>query len=602
MNRRQLPKALVGGLLFEAALALLLPLAQARCLQDSQGFQDPASIPAAEQQAAPPFTIQVQRNIVLVRVVVRDSQGRLVPGLHQEDFKLLDNGRPQQITQFSSDTATSKTVAPPAVSPPLLAACPQADNLPPPAISLPHRYLALYFDDLNMKFDDVVYARDAAEKYLRANLGISERAAIFTASGTVTLDFTADFEKLHDGLAKLAPGSRVDPRLDCPQITDYEADRIVNYEDVDAYALVFDEAVNRCQLPTDMGSPVSGGQVPTNMVTKDFMTRLARTAQAQYEHQAMLSLNGLEQVIRRLSKMPGQRNLILISSGFMPMGRTYVTGQIIDRALRSQVVISSLDPRGLANVAPEGDASRAYMPAGRLGALMGSFARAREDAATAVLAQVAEGTGGEYFHDNNDLNAGFQKVAAPADAYYVLAFSPDKLKYNGAFHKLKVELADKRDFSVQARKGYFAPKKRSDAGTETTDEIQSVAFSPDESVPLPMQLCVRVAQSDGANARLSVLTLLDVRSLQFRKEKGRNLNDLTFVTVIYDPDGHYVAGQEKKFQLQFSDATLAKIVETGVGVETSFDVKPGAYVVRELVRDSLGGQVSSRNRPVAVPN
>lgn len=602
MNRRQLQKALVGVLLFEAALTLMLPLAQARCLQDSQGFQDPASSPTAEQQAAPPFTIQVHRNIVLVRVVVRDSKGRAVPSLRQEDFKLFDNGRPQQITQFSSETTTSKAVAPPPVSPQLLAACPQPDDLPPPAISLPHRYLALYFDDLNMKFNDVVYARDAAEKYLRANLGFSERAGIFTASGTVAMDFTADFEKLHDGLAKLAPSSRVNPGLDCPEITDYEADRIVNHEDVDAYALVFDEAVNRCQLPTDMGSAVNGGRIPTNMVSKEFMMRLARTAQAQYEHQAMLSLDGLEQVIRRLSKMPGQRNLILISSGFMPIGRTYVTGQIIDRALRSQVVISSLDPRGLVNVAPEGDASRAYKPAGRLGALMGSFVQAREDAATAVLAQVAESTGGEYFHDNNDLNAGFQKVAAPADTYYVLAFSPDRLKYNGAFHNLKVELADKRDFSVQARKGYFAPKKRSNAVTETTDEIQRVAFSSDESVPLPMQLCVRVSRSGGVNARLSVLTLLDVRSLQFRKENGRNLNELTFVTVIYDPDGHYVAGQEKQSLLQFTDATLAKIVETGVGIETSFDVKPGAYVVRELVRDSLGGQVASRNRPVAVPN
>ena len=128
MNRRQLPKALVGGLLFQAALTLLLPLARARCLQDSQGFQDPASIPTAEQQAAPPFTIQVHRNIVLVRVVVRDSKGRAVPGLRQEDFKLFDNGRPQQITQYSSETATSKTVALPAASPQLRAACPQPDG------------------------------------------------------------------------------------------------------------------------------------------------------------------------------------------------------------------------------------------------------------------------------------------------------------------------------------------------------------------------------------------------------------------------------------------------------------------------------------------
>ena len=63
-----------------------------------------------------------------------------------------------------------------------------------------------------------------------------------------------------------------------------------------------------------------------------------------------------------------------------------------------------------------------------------------------------------------------------------------------------------------------------------------------------------------------------------------------------------MAGKERKYLLQFTDATLAKILENGVGVETGFDVKPGTYVVRGVVRESLGGQVSSRNRSVAVPN
>jgi hypothetical protein len=80
------------------------------------------------------------------------------------------------------------------------------------------------------------------------------------------------------------------------------------------------------------------------------------------------------------------------------------------------------------------------------------------------------------------------------------------------------------------------------------------------------------------------------------------LNTPTFVTVIFDRDGHHEGAQQKAFQLHFTDEAPAKIIENGVGVETTFNLKPGTYVVREVVRDSLGGQVSTLNRPIEIPN
>jgi hypothetical protein len=46
-------------------------------------------------------TIKVNVNLVLVRVVVRDSQGRTLGTLRQQDFQLRDNGKAQSITRFS---------------------------------------------------------------------------------------------------------------------------------------------------------------------------------------------------------------------------------------------------------------------------------------------------------------------------------------------------------------------------------------------------------------------------------------------------------------------------------------------------------------------
>ena len=69
------------------------------------------------QEVQSPFKVQAQRNMVLVRVVVRDSNGHPVSGLRKEDFRLFDNGKPQDIDQFAVETSSRTSPAvPPAPS------------------------------------------------------------------------------------------------------------------------------------------------------------------------------------------------------------------------------------------------------------------------------------------------------------------------------------------------------------------------------------------------------------------------------------------------------------------------------------------------------
>jgi phage tail tube protein FII len=70
---------------------------------------------------------------------------------------------------------------------------------------------------------------------------------------------------------------------------------------------------------------------------------------------------------------------------------------------------------------------------------------------------------------------------------------------------------------------------------------------------------------------------------------------------VFDRDGHMVSGQQKSVQLRMLDATLEKYRQTGITMRSSFDVKPGTYLVRSVVRDSEGGQISSLNRTVEIP-
>ena len=89
--------------------------------------------------------------------------------------------------------------------------------------------------------------------------------------------------------------------------------------------------------------------------------------------------------------------------------------------------------------------------------------------------------------------------------------------------------------------------------------------------------------------------------MRFEKTGGRNDNDLTVVAAIFDRNGNYVAGTQKVIEMKLRDETLAKLSQTGVTVRTNFDVKPGDYVVRLVVRDANAAQLGAESGAVEIP-
>ncbi len=73
------------------------------------------SVLAAFLQSAGPqgheTAIKVDVDVVNVLCTVRDKRGALITDLKQNDFKVLENGRPQQIRYFAQETNTPLTVA-----------------------------------------------------------------------------------------------------------------------------------------------------------------------------------------------------------------------------------------------------------------------------------------------------------------------------------------------------------------------------------------------------------------------------------------------------------------------------------------------------------
>jgi VWFA-related protein len=563
----------------------------------------PSNLPATE--------LKVTSNLVVVRVVVRDAQGKPVKGLRKEDFKLFDSGKEQLIAQFEVEAAVEPASAPVAAHGPE-----QTHAVLSPA--LPGRFLALYFDDQYTSDNDLVQVRKAADDYLAASLQPADRVAIFT-SGAMLSDFTSDPKQIREALSGLrASGRAPAPGHDCPDLSDYQAlemtrtkapeplfgppDPIIAMNN--AWGLAYQEALQRDCLPS-----------LHPLAIKNFLLGQAFKVVGQAEILTRSNLRELEEVAKYTAQMPGQRTVIFGSPGFLLQDdNQFQLERIINRALHLQVVISSLDPRGLEVIARQVDPSLLYNP-GSSGTASGAVHRMdqnREVVAGDVLAQVAEGTGGEYFHNNNDMKAGFGRLAGSPGAY-ILAFAPKDLKLDGKLHPLKVKLAEKETgYSIQARRNYFAPRNEAEAKAEAEEveapsasdqvqeQIREALLSKTEVAQFPVVLDATISAGQGETHELSLVSHADPKSLHLQKEGDHNLDTLTFAFGVFDQKENLVIAQQRHATVNVADGQLPEFLKAGISVDMAFQLKPGSYRIREVVTDSEQ-RLATLSRKVDIP-
>lgn len=558
--------------------------------------------------------LESRANLVPVRVVVHDASGHAVETLQKDDFQVKQDGKLQFITHFSVVTpgGAEKQVArgeaiplPPdntsysiTDSAPLDAAKP--GPAAPGALTMPSRFVALLFDDAHLDVGDLQRSKLAALRFIDSSLKANQRLAVYTISGRNQVDFTDDHAKIRDAITHMMtnPVGAYDPATqhDCLQITYYQADLIQNKNDNQALAAATADAVACAEVSG--AQPSQAQQQAAGMVAAT-VAEVINAGQINTQY----AVRRLAEVVRRVAALPGQRSIVLVSPGFLTSTYEYDVSQAIDKANHADIFINTLDARGLYTVDPIGDITQ-DAPVRANAATSGLSLQYRiteQQVDSDVLSDLAYSTGGFYFRNNNDLDAGFRTTAAEPEVSYLLAFVPSNLKNDGKFHTLSVKLTTKDKYTVQARRGFFAPKRGETPEQLARQDIEDALFSQEEQQSLPIQLHLQYYKSDAQNAKLSVLTHVDLTKVGFEKSEGRNWDDLTIVAALFDRNGNFITGQEKTLELRLKDSTLERLNQTGVTLKTNFDVKPGGYLVRLVVRDTKAAQLSARNGVVEIP-
>ena len=552
----------------------------------SQGANENTEL--SSRDTAPTFRVRV--NLVLVRVVVRDQQGKVVPNLRKEDFVLSDNRKPQTISTFSVETPASRAIPTTTSADPNAAADPEAAKAI--AAGLPQRFVSVVFDDQHMSMQDALFVRTSAGRFFDS-LVPSDRVGIYSTSGQFTQEFTDDHELLRKSLLKIIPHSPTAGLHECPDISYYEADLIQNKNDPQATAIAAEDTV-QCAF---------GGDETQLAAARAMAQSTAGAVVGREDSSTEYALRHMEQVMRRLAAMPGQRIMVFLSPGFITSTLHLEFSDLVDRATKSNIVINTIDARGLytpdmGDIADPAAGGGSYRTVGYKASYMAAAQLAQED----VLEELADGTGGTFFHNRNDVDEGLREAGVAPAMTYLLGFSPQNMKLDGSLHTLKVSFVHKTNYKIQARHGYFAPRHVTDPAQAAKQEIEEALFSQDEIRDLPVDLHTQFFKTANYQARLAVLTHVDIKGVHFRKAEGRNRDDLTVATAIFDENGNYVTGGEKIVEMKLLDPTYDRLSRSGLNLKSSFDVKPGTYLVRQVVRDSEGSQLAARNGAVVIPN
>lgn len=548
--------ALVISLLCAAAIALLA--------QDA-GAPDEfvwASRPYSPEEAAPP-QIRVQSNLVEVAAVVRDKHDRPVPGLTKSDFLLFDDGKPQTITNFSVQISQPQANAARSGAPRSAGALAEAEFQP--------RSIALFFDDVNARFPNtgLRFAREAAMKFVRKGLDPEEKIGLFTASGTLQLDFTDNAELLLAMLDKLRVFQRVQDQaaLPCPPLTQYQAWVIVHFGGMTNEMRAAIDSASRCCPGTPDSCARTEAEAMTTIV-EDF---------------SFDTLKAIPYVIRALARRPGSRVLLLTSSGFLTQSFAQERGKVIEAAIRGGVVINSLDTRGVTFDDRFGTHFNLDLP----------------------LSEFALGTGGRFIHNDNDLEAGFRTLSAPPRISYVLGFAPEKMEPDGRRHVLKVKVARQGKFTINARPAYFDPSPEVSPAEKRFQKLQHAVMTGDDSEAIPAEFSATPQKNSSGKCTVNIDVHVDVRKLPFQKmlwgnDDRRHVERLIFITALFGADDKFLTGVEGVMDLRLREATLKDLEAKGIEAKLSFQAPAGAYRIRQIVQESVEGKMSVMTRPVQV--
>jgi hypothetical protein len=217
----------------------------------------------------------------------------------------------------------------------------------------------------------------------------------------------------------------------------------------------------------------------------------------------------------------------------------------------------------------------------------------------APLAQMAEETGGVFFHDNN-LYKPLQTIARRRASYYVLTYAMPPHKPDGAYHKIKLEVV-RPGVELSYRKGYYAPVEELTFENTKKEDLMEALQGPGNMNEIPITLSYNFSQEADSTYTISFVSNVSIRGMQFPEEDARRRNQISLVLAAFDENDHFISGLEKAIDFQLLEDSYKSLRERGLTSRVELKLPVGRYKIKAVVRESTQGKMGSLTKSVEIP-
>jgi len=257
-----------------------------------------------------------------------------------------------------------------------------------------------------------------------------------------------------------------------------------------------------------------------------------------------------------------------------------------------------VDVRGLVNYLPNADAGATI--AHGSGSALQQKTQARSwqfSSSIDTLRDFADMTGGRAFYNNNDLAAGFRRAASDSSSYYLVGYYLDSKNDHPGWRKLSVKVRQP-NVEVRARSGFFVTNATINPEASQSMEMAYALNSPFDATGLPVTVQWQGVTSSGDNKKVAFSLRLPGTAVTVNTAQNNHFSlDLAgAVDRKAAPSGSF----SQRLQGDLPPTALDQLRASGAGYQSQFELAPGQYVVRFVVRDNLSGRVGSVSVPLTV--
>jgi VWFA-related protein len=577
------PPVLFSSAVAIALLASSVPMAR----QTAQAQQPPAQPPAQQapaqqkpdpQQPQPP-RIKSGINFVSVDVIVSDRNGQPIFDLTQADFKVKEDGKPQNIETFS--IVRIDPVAQADAPPPMQIR--SVDDEQREAQKPDTRLFIILLDDYHVRRGNDMAVRKPLIDFIENSLGPADMVAIMYPLTPITgLSFTRERKSLVSAVEHFE-GRRFDYR---PR-NEFE-DKYANYP-----VATVERIRNEVTMTAIKGASIKLGGMREGrksliLVSEGFTNSLP------------------PQLNDPVASMPGVGNPNRGNSSVVNSDRTEFfnmvdlvsdLSEIFREANRNNTSIYAVDPRGLAPF--EYDINQG------IGLQVD---RKHLEASLDTLRALAENTDGRAIVNRSDLAKGMKQIMVDSSGYYLLGYSSSLAPTDGKFHKIDVEVT-RKGVDVRARKGYWAYTAEDAARVnappkpETPPAIaNALAMLAEPPRGRPARFWIGTSRAENGKAKVTFVWEPIAAAPGERRTTDMNPSSVMVTALATDGRPLFRGRVPEKPAAPSPTGGTSSMTPAFVPVSASFEAPPGRVQLRLMVQGPNDQVIDSSMQELTVPD